>query len=144
MLTQSEADALIALSKRLEQRSTLYFPVAGDKATLQATSLDLRESFVFDIARARLRLSKCTYQERYRMTEILVRLDLDGPPHRNPDGTLVVCPHIHIYREGFADKWAEALPPEAFTDSSDLVQTLREFLEYCHVKNIPDIQESLQ
>lgn len=27
------------------------------------------------------------------------RVDIDSPPHRNPDGTMTSRNHIHIYRE---------------------------------------------
>lgn len=144
MLLQSEAESLMEMPKRIEQRTRLDFPNPGEKAWWQATSLDGRERFLFDVNRGRLRLIKCTYQERYRMTEILVRVDLGGPPHRNPDGVVVPCPHIHVYREGFADKWAEPLPDEQFRDSSDLVTTFHDFLQFCKVQEVPEIQASLQ
>jgi hypothetical protein len=32
-----------------------------------------------------------------------MRLDLDGPPHRNPDDQEIPCPHLHIYRAGYGD-----------------------------------------
>jgi hypothetical protein len=35
-----------------------------------------------------------------------MRLDLDGPPHRNPDDEEIPWPHLHVYREGYGDKWA--------------------------------------
>lgn len=88
--------------------------------------------------KGRLKLSKCTYQERYAVVEILVRLDVDGPPHVNPDGADVPCPHIHLYREGFADKWAYALPTGVFSNTSKLELTFVEFLGYCKVESIPD------
>jgi hypothetical protein len=65
-------------------------------------------------------VSKCTYQERYAVIEILLRLDIDGPPHQNPDGVDVPCPHLHVYREGYGAKWAMPLPAD-FTNPSDLV-----------------------
>jgi hypothetical protein len=70
--------------------------------------------------------------------EILLRLDVDGPPHTNPDGTEVPTPHLHVYREGYGDKWALPLPA-AFTDTGNLVNTLREFLRYCNVDPLPEI-----
>lgn len=115
----------------------------GDHLKLEAKSIDTRESFLFDVnRRGRLRLSKCTYQERYAVVEVLIRLDVDGPPHVNPDGNDVPCPHIHVYRESFGDKWAEPMPSD-FTDTTDLAKTLEEFLTYCHVVEFPEIQRSL-
>ena len=81
--------------------------------------------------------TKCTYQERYAVVEVLVRLDLDGPPHENPDGAVLPCPHLHLYKEGFADKWAYPLPAGAFADTTNLTKTFLDFLKYCNVQNIP-------
>jgi hypothetical protein len=144
MLTQTRADELIQIRKQLHDMLPINFPVGGDAIQVDAKSQDGRESFIFDVNRkgARIRLSKCTYQERYAVVEVLLRLDVDGPPHENPDGQEVPCPHLHVYREGFGTKWAQPLPPD-FTDTSDLVGTLREFLRYCKVDRVPSIQKSV-
>ena len=144
MLTQAEADELMAMMKRFVDQTTIQFPLPGEIKQFDVKSEDGRESFLIDVNRkGKIKVSKCTYQERYRMIEILLRLDVDGPPHDNPDGTEVPCPHLHIYKEGFADKWAYALPKDQFTDTTDLPKTFRDFLEYCNVKNIPNIQRGV-
>jgi len=144
MLTQAEADALMAMVKRLVNKATIQFPLLGDMLQLDVISDDGRESFIIDINRkGKVKATKCTYQERYRVIEILVRLDVDGPPHDNPDGTTIPCPHLHIYREGFADKWAIPVPPKQFADTADLVKTLREFLDYCNLREVPAIQRGV-
>ncbi len=123
MLSQAEADFFIRAVKRLEEQATLNFPAPGEKKSWAAITIDEKEQFLFDVNRGRIRLSKCTYQERYHAMEVLIRVDLDGPPHRNPDGTVVNCPHIHLYREGYAAKWAEPLPSNRFPDPADLART---------------------
>ncbi|MBI3464315.1 MAG: hypothetical protein HY000_14850 [Planctomycetes bacterium] len=143
MLTQVEADALMAMPKQFAHGGIINFPRAGEKASYEVISVDEREKFLFDVNRGRIRLSKCTYQERYKSIEILVRLDLDGPPHENPDGRVVPCPHIHLYREGYADKWAEPVPRGHFRDTSIVVATFKDFLAFCNVSNTPTIQPSL-
>ena len=74
--------------------------------------MDGREEFLLDIRRARIDLAKGTYQNRGREVVILARLDFGGAPHRNPDGEEIGSPHIHLYREGFGDKWAFPIPSE--------------------------------
>jgi hypothetical protein len=144
MLSQANADLLLKLVKVLDDRGTIEFPRPGEIKQLQLKSEDGRESFIVDVNRkGRIKISKCTYQERYQVVEILLRLDIDGPPHDNPDGTTVPCPHLHIYKEGFADKWAFPVNPTAFMDTCHLVTTLKDFLEYCKVKDIPPIQGEL-
>ena len=85
---------------------------------------------MLDIARGNIKLKKCTFQNRARKTIVLLRLDWDGPNHQNPDGEWIVSPHIHIYREGFGDKWAYPLPPDSFTNVSDPQLLLDEFMCY--------------
>jgi hypothetical protein len=103
-LTQDEADKLMAMEKRAVDEKEWLFPSPGDRIAIPLTSLDKRESFMLDVTRARIKLTKATYQNRARAAIILMRLDFDGPPHRNPDGEEVPCPHLHIYRDGFGDK----------------------------------------
>lgn len=141
MLTQADANRLLSLLKRLVKQETLVFPSQGESGQWELKSVDGTEAFIVDAQRkSMIKVSKCTLQERYRVVEILLRLDIDGPPHDNPDGVEVPCPHIHIYREGFEDKWAFPLPVESFSDTTDLPLSLREFLVYCNVQAIPPIQ----
>jgi MoaA/NifB/PqqE/SkfB family radical SAM enzyme len=143
MLTQIRAQELMALQKYCVDSSPIPFPPAGTATRIELKSNDHRVDFLVDVNRkGRIRLSKCTFQERYAVVEILLRLDVDGPPHENPDGDLIPCPHLHIYREGFGTKWAIALPQD-FTNTTDLPKTLREFLEYCNVQKVPSVQRSL-
>jgi len=143
MLTQTQADALLALDKLLNRTGSIDFPTQGSMLKLDVHSTDGVEAFFIDVnRRGRIKISKCTYQERYNVIEVLLRLDIDGPPHDNPDGTEVACPHLHIYKEGFADKWAYPIPVD-FTNIADLSLTLKEFLAYCKVQNIPLINAPL-
>lgn len=143
MLDQATVDALLRLDKLLVNAGAINFPSPGSAQELEVKSSDDRETFLIDTnRRGRIKISKCTYQERYNVIEILLQLDIDGPPHQNPDGTEIPCPHLHIYREGYADKWAQPIPAD-FTNPSDLIATLREFLAYCRVQNIPGINRPL-
>lgn len=143
MLPQAKADELMGIEKYCADATPIQFPRAGTAVQIEVKSSDDRESFLIDVNRkGRIRISKCTYQERYAIVEILLRLDVSGPPHENPDGNVIPCPHLHIYREGFGTKWAQLLPSN-FTNTNDLAKTLREFLAYCNVKDIPPIQRSV-
>lgn len=152
MLTQAEADSLRALEKKRSDDTRRDFPVAGEKLTIPIESMDGREKFQLDISRGRIRLTKCTYQERYQSINILVRLDLDGAPHPNPDvnvaplpfltpynGKTLQPPHLHLYVEGYMDKWAIPLPKD-FTSPADLFMTFQEFCAFCNIKLMPLIR----
>ena len=126
-LAQLEADALIALEKVRVDDLTHDYPSAGGKLTLGLTSRDKREAFILDISRGRIDLAKGTYQNRAKQVIPLVRLDFGGPPHTNPDGEVLQTPHLHVYREGFGDKWAAPLPPDRFANTTDAWELLLSF-----------------
>ncbi len=142
-IAQAEADALIAMEKHRVDDTQWEFPGPGTRLAIPLNSADKRESFILDVTRARLKLTKATYQNRARQAIILLRLDLDGPPHRNPDDQEVPCPHLHIYREGFGDKWAVPAPPTEYPDTTNLFSTFEAFMKRCNITIPPDIQLGL-
>ena len=142
-LTQAEADALIAIEKHRVNDDTCDFPLGGQSLMLPLHSRDRRETFTLDISRGRIDLMRGKYQNRARQTVILVRLDFGGPPHRNPDGAELACPHLHVYREGYGDKWAVSAPLDLFRNTSDLWITLYDFFRYCNVTQPPRIERGL-
>jgi hypothetical protein len=142
-LTQVEADNLIAMEKQRVDDKDWLFPSPGDRVAIPLTSLDKRESFMLDVTRAQIKLTKATYQTRARQVIILMRLDLDGPTHRNPDGVEIPCPHLHIYREGFGDKWASPAPVDRYANTLDLSSTLEVFMRDCSITDPPRVQKGL-
>jgi hypothetical protein len=142
-LTQSEADALIAMEKRRADSGEYDFPELGGAVSIPLVSPDRRENFLLDLSRGRIDLAKVKFQNRARQVVILVRLELSGPAHRNPDGQEVSCPHLHLYREGFGDKWAFPVPREAFDDLSEIWRTLEDFMRYCNITEPPAIRRGL-
>lgn len=142
-LTQAVADALIALEKRRVDAQGWDYPDFGGRITIPLVSVDRREQFLLDLRRSGLDLAKGTYQNRGRLVVVLVRLDFGGSPHRNPDGNRIESPHIHLYREGYGDKWAFPVPGEKFQNLSDAWQTLEDFMAYCNIVERPAIRRSL-
>jgi hypothetical protein len=69
-----------------------------------------------------------------------MRLDLDGPPHRNR--TMRKFP-ARIYREAHGDKWAIPAPPDIYSNVRNLFTTLEAFMWHCNVTVPPNIQMSL-
>lgn len=142
ILTQHEADALLELEKHYQGEERFFFPGLGGAIRIPLYSTDRREEFSLDITRGRIVLEKNTFQSRARKAVILARLDLGGPPHRNPDGEEIACPHLHLYREGYGDKWARILP-DAFVGVDDPWQLLAMFMDFCKVVTKPPIEREL-
>jgi hypothetical protein len=142
-LSQGEANALIGMEKRRVNEKRWDFAHPGSSLRIPMTSLDGKEDFSLDLRRARINVTKGTYQCRGRQVIVLVRLDLGGPPHKNPDDEEIPCPHLHVYREGYDDKWAMRLPDGIFSHINDLSITLDEFMTYCHITQPPFIDRGL-
>ena len=137
MLSQEEANSLIEYLKEIKDLSgTFPFPRPGEHKKIDLISSDGKYSFIVDVNRKGYInfLKKCTYQGRYQKDVTLLRLDIDGPENTNPDGCILPRTQLHIYREGFGDRFAIAVPPE-IKNTDDLIETLIEFLEYFSVSN---------
>ena len=142
-LTQAEAEALIAMEKHRVNEESSDFPKDGESVTLPLQSADRREQFLLDLSRGRIDLRKVKMQNRGRQVVVLVRLDLGGAPHRNPDGEEIPVPHLHVYREGYGDKWAVPVPADHFGNLDDVWQALDDFMGYCNITQPPRIQKGL-
>lgn len=142
-ITQAEANALIEMEKhRVDDRSWL-FPTPGERISVPLISSDKREHFMLDVTRAQIKLTKATYQNRARQAIVLMRLDIEGAPHRNPDGVEIQCPHLHIYREGYGDRWAIVAPVDRYNNTQDLFSTFEAFMNHCNVKTPPQVEKGL-
>ncbi|MFQ6131520.1 MAG: hypothetical protein ACE5R4_05755 [Armatimonadota bacterium] len=141
MLRQEEADALIDMEKLFASNDPIQLPGPGAYLERQLVSADERKSFLLDVnRRGRILTARCTYQMRYQVTIHLLRLDVNGPPHTNPDDEHLAGPHIHRYREGYDDKWADPVSEPDFPNLGDVRDTFLRFLDVCNVVEIPDIQ----
>lgn len=141
MLSQSEANYLIRLIKTLNVPG-IQLPLPGNHIEIPAENVKENEKFVIDVnRRGTINIKKVTYQTRHNRTSILIRLDVEGRPHQNPDGEIIPCPHIHLYREGFHDKWAIPLPQHIITNTNDIARMLVDYLRYNNVVDIPPISQ---
>ena len=142
-ITQTEADALLALEKRCVDSTEWNYPDFGGRITVPLVSTDRRESFFLDLRRARIDLAKGTYQNRGRQVVILARLDFGGAPHRNPNGEEIDSPHLHLYREGYGDKWAFPIPSNRFSNLANPWKTFEDFMRFCNIIKPPVIRRGL-
>ncbi len=155
-ITQHDADFFFAMEKFPEEEKEYEFPASGQKLTIAFTSSDKRESFLFDIYRGSIRITKVTYQNRVRKAYILRRLDVDGPMHVNPEvetvpfpylepynGKEIPTPHLHLYVEGFGEKWAIPAGDILEMQNKDIFELMKHFFSYCNVKQLPNIKKTL-
>lgn len=154
-LAQIEADRLLRLPKS--------FPVGVNEFSFSMTlAFDLhfelsggaggRERFLLDLERGQRKRVRLKYQTRAQNIHVLARLDLNGRPHRNPPdaphrpGERFTGHHLHVYREGFADRVAfhpGEVPGFAPPALDHDIGWLESFLAYCNVAPVPQIQVTL-
>jgi len=140
-LSQTEADVLLHMEKAPGSSDAFDFPDLGGRIEVPLVSRDKREHFLLDIHRKCIALTT-TYQTRARKVIVLARLDF-GAPHRNPDGKEVGIPHLHLYREGFGDRWAFEVPADLLSKPDDSWQVLEDFMKYCKIVEKPTIMGGL-
>lgn len=63
-LSQSEADALIAMEKIRVNDNDNSYPNPGGTLVVPLTSRDGRESFILDVSRSQINFAKVTHQNR--------------------------------------------------------------------------------
>lgn len=155
-LFQTEAERLLALPKVHAGNDRTYnIPREGRSLQIELVSQDQSENFIFDIWRGTIRLQKATYGNRYKKIYVLSRLDINGH-HTNPDVEPpldILRPfigrrfnaetHVHIYTEGFNDKWAVPLPYSTLQEVSNPEDHLTQFMAYCNIIEPPSFQGTL-
>lgn len=141
-ISQIEADNLLAMEKITLSIELINFPDLGGGVTVPLVSTDGSEEFSLDVRRNRINVLKGTYQNRARGVVILARLDVGGAPHRNPDGMEVACPHLHVYREGYGDKWAVDATPFIGANATHW-SAYQWFIRHCNIVQPPRFQPSL-
>lgn len=127
MLEQWRADQLLRVPKVYETSLRVTLTPGAD-VDYQVVSDEGDEHFLLDVRTSARNRRKARFQLRYRRELVLARL-CTSAPHGNPDGVRIAWPHLHRYREGYGDKWAEQLG-----EFIDIASALEHF---CKVINLP-------
>lgn len=141
-LTQAEADRLIDVEKRFLVERPVVLPAPGKWWYGDLISVDRREEFRLGIFRGRLGHARYTaiLISHSQSNAVLVRLDVGVlGVHPNPDGTRVAGSHLHLYREGYDDKFAYPIVGYPFSDPDDIVKGINDFFLFCKVVAPPPI-----
>jgi hypothetical protein len=143
MLEQDDVDYLLGLIKELSINS-INFPNPGEHIELPIQSIATKDKFIIDVNRkGTINIKKCTFQTRYQKSVVLLRIDIEGSPHTNPDGQSIQCPHLHIFREGYGTSWAFPLSKYIPTKVDDLIQVLIDYLKYNNINNVPKVIQQI-
>ena len=104
-----------------------------------------KDIFLLDFHRGTIEISKYTYNKRFRQTIIMLRYDAKGR-HTNPppDEKTFDGPHVHIYKEGYDDKFAYPISEIGVNENDSMEGVLVKFLNFCNVKNLPATQITIE
>ncbi|WP_115751743.1 DUF6978 family protein [Listeria kieliensis] len=154
MLTNEEIRNLISSLKRMNDSflKKLWLPDNGNKSSLKLRSN--LTTFTVDLNRAGRKAPKCTFQLREDLHRDikLIRLDLCGPAHENPNGDfeyanqVIPCPHIHIADENYGDSIAYPLNENyakmylTSEELEDIAIVFRRFLERINVAQLDEFE----
>lgn len=140
-MTQEQSQELIQVMKKLLLTGTYYLPPTGQVNFIPLQSLQTpKDRFTVYVNRKSTIIpGKYSILLHYPQ-EGLLRIDVNGPVHKNPDGTIVFCPHIHMRTKdtGKWDVWAYDIPA-VFGNTNDCINTVKDFLQYCHTYNIGEL-----
>ncbi len=101
----------------------INMPLPGDSIDILVESIETKEKFIIDFSRKSIKLQKTTKQLRSREVIVLLRLDINAAPHKNPDNRELGNSHLHVYKVGFSDKYAIDIPMDKFSNINNLEQT---------------------
>lgn len=137
MLTQRKADELLSQKKEALRRDVFTW-LENTRQEEMVTAVQMQElEYLLSLKRNPFEI---TAQLRTRDRHIgLARID-NAAQHINPDGGVLRCPHLHVYREGEGLAWAE---PADWYQVDQPMQTLLRFLEVISTRFPYGIQEAL-
>ena len=139
-ITQAEYNFLIKQEKVFDnQLTSIQLGPAPIHWMRQINSLTTKDIFFLDFYRGSFELSKYTINKRYRQTIIMLRYDNAGR-HTNPDGVLFEGRHIHLYREGYNDKFAFSVSEIGITDVNGMEIVFNKIMQFCNVIKFPSIE----
>lgn len=139
-LTQTEYDFIMQQEKSFDDINTpIQLGPAPIQWCRQINSLSNKEKYLLDFYRGSFELTRYTINKRYRQSIILFRYDNQGR-HTNPDGEHFIGAHIHLYKEGFNDKFAYPITDIEIEESDALEKVFEKLMYFCNVKVKPDIE----
>ena len=135
ILTQNEYDRLMQLRKTFD--SCIKLPMDDEKVSYTLHALDSSETFLLNIERKRIFEIRRSKLNTSFSKEPILRVEVDGRPHINPDGERIGRNHIHIYKQGYGLSWAyplETFSDELFKDATNFNILFSDFCKYSNIE----------
>lgn len=138
-ITQKEYDFLMSQDKEFDDIiSPIELGPAPIHWTRKISSASTKDIFLLDFHRGSFEISRYTINKRYRQTLIMVRYDNKGR-HTNPDGVSFDGPHIHLYKEGYSDKFAYPIEEVGILEEDTMEEVFNKIMHLCNIKKYPSV-----
>lgn len=137
-MTDIEFKQLMAIQKHVID-DIIILPKQGEvSVSVNVVSDSTSDVFSIDLdRRGTITLSKKKLQERYLNEPVgMVRLEIDAPPHINPNGRRLSRNHIHIYSEKYGMSMAyelDEISNTLFRNIYDFNSVFYDFFEFCNI-----------
>lgn len=136
-MIQEEYENLMLQEKAFADTITLIeISPAPIRWTKEIRCKKTSDKFLLDFYRGSFELAKYTANKRFRQTLIMFRYDNAGR-HTNPDGESFDGPHVHLYREGFNDKFAFPVSKIDIREDESMEDKFRKILHFCNIIECP-------
>ncbi len=134
-LTDEDFDRVLHLKKMFD--GSISLPTQNERRFYTLKSEDGTDHFELNIERkTKIELRKIKINHSY-FKEPIIRLEIDAPPHQNPNGIFTERNHIHVYKEGFGMSWAYNLSDfhdELFLLPENFFCVFNDFCVYCNIE----------
>jgi len=144
LITQEDFEEIRQMRKEF---TNCYEPlVLGSPHTKWSKEIvapDYKEMFILDYYRGKIEI-KYTYNKRYRKSTVILRFDSFGR-HTNPGPNFEKFdgPHVHIFKEGYDDKFAYPIEVLNITPTENDQEVLEKICTYFNITARPSIQLSM-
>lgn len=139
-MTQDEYDYLMLQEKTFEDKNTIIeISPAPIKWTKEIKCKTSNNKFLLDFYRGSFELAKFTANKRFRQTIVMLRYD-NGGRHTNPDGEVFEGPHVHLYKEGYGDKFAFPVSKIKINESDSMETRFKKILHFCNIIDCPYLE----
>lgn len=139
-LTQAEFEYLMKLKKVFNDDTEIT--LGSHFWSRDIISVESKDTFILDFHRGKIEFKKYTYNKRFKTSIVLLRYDSSGR-HSNPpgtDGNSFNGPHVHIYKEGYFDKWAFPIDKISIVNKDDIGEVTKKLLDFCNIIDCPEIK----